>query len=542
MANRFLKVLKTDALVLDRYSPERVRDLVLLGFPAVRPLEQVSLDIHDNIFGSASAILELLFPPILAEFIKQPNRHDSEAFQYTKKVAVGCFHCCPALRTAIAKEVPDLYDGPAVPGKSTLWNAAAEEGNMELLDALLSVPEYYSKVAPQTISVLAARNIISQASCAVSVAACAAHVRNQTVTHAMTLADTFYGRFKKDLAQGPKFRGPDDPYNLWCFMAITPLSHEFPIGPVLKWYSGWEQSRVKFVLKESSKLLTGSLALGHEISAAVKLLIVPPLNIHGARGNWDGFLTTAISFQKLIAGVNPARLAVRVYTADIACMIGFFKMGNMDKAKKVAALLDADIGPGVEFDYFDSVGIWTKLSSASSNMTSSSSSSSSNLKPASKPATAPMDKKQKKKASSASAGPISSSSTNAAASSSASSKPPLSVQYEPDTKPALKSKSSSSSVAVVPPSVAPPSPVAALASSLPTTGVNPIGYTQKTQARLVYVECPICFEHFPDCAIIPCGHTFCVDCIKQLAFCSICREPVTQWMRLHHYQGEADTE
>jgi hypothetical protein len=233
-------------------------------------------------------------------------------------------------------------------------------------------------------------------------------------------------------------------------------------------------------------------------------------------------------------------------------MIGFFKMGNVDKAKKLAVLLDADIGPGVEFDYFDSVGIWTKLAAVSSATTSSSSSS---AKPVAKQvaaapaASSASNKKKKNKAKSSvdSPAPISSSSSTVPAPSPMNANSDSSVQYEPDTKPAQK-KNVSSSLPASPPPLAPaaaaalPLPHVVGAGSLPTMGLDPIGYTQKTQARVVYAACPICFDHFPDCTIVPCGHTFCVDCIKKLKICSICREPAAHWMRLHLSQGEADTD
>ena len=53
-------------------------------------------------------------------------------------------------------------------------------------------------------------------------------------------------------------------------------------------------------------------------------------------------------------------------------------------------------------------------------------------------------------------------------------------------------------------------------------------------------ECPFCFEHSRDTALIPCGHVLCSMCVeascptskKQKRVCPVCRQPVTQTMRV----------
>ena len=43
------------------------------------------------------------------------------------------------------------------------------------------------------------------------------------------------------------------------------------------------------------------------------------------------------------------------------------------------------------------------------------------------------------------------------------------------------------------------------------------------------IPCPICHEHRPAVALIPCGHVFCRDCHSsgQLRECPMCRGPIT---------------
>jgi hypothetical protein len=112
------------------------------------------------------------------------------------------------------------------------------------------------------------------------------------------------------------------------------------------------------------------------------------------------------------------------------------------------------------------------------------------------------------------------------------------IQYEPHTKPAktavATSSSTTSAAVTVPPvsSSAPPiaKPVSPAAAAPVTSG----------PAKLVYAECPICYDQFPDCGIIPCGHTFCLTCSKSLSLCSICRQPIQGWLRFYLSQGVHD--
>jgi hypothetical protein len=106
------------------------------------------------------------------------------------------------------------------------------------------------------------------------------------------------------------------------------------------------------------------------------------------------------------------------------------------------------------------------------------------------------------------------------------------IQYEPDTKPAyaLSAAQSSSSSPQRPES----STIVAKAPS--------DNSLQSGAAGLVYAACPICYDRFPDCVLIPCGHTFCLACSKSLSLCSICRQPIEKWYRFFLSQGEPDVD
>jgi hypothetical protein len=46
---------------------------------------------------------------------------------------------------------------------------------------------------------------------------------------------------------------------------------------------------------------------------------------------------------------------------------------------------------------------------------------------------------------------------------------------------------------------------------------NTTGEELKEQVEEI-IKCPICLENFCDPRILPCSHTFCLECIKNLAF------------------------
>lgn len=45
-------------------------------------------------------------------------------------------------------------------------------------------------------------------------------------------------------------------------------------------------------------------------------------------------------------------------------------------------------------------------------------------------------------------------------------------------------------------------------------------------------RCAICRERSVGCALVPCGHTFCLDCSKFFRSCPNCRSPITQVMKI----------
>jgi hypothetical protein len=255
-----------------------------------------------------------------------------------------------------------------------------------------------------------------------------------------------------------------------------------------------------------------------------------------AHNNWDGFLGSAVFLQKQKYASPEIESCL-----EVAIVIAFLKIGSLDKARKAAAKL---FGPGRYFAFLDAEKIWSLLMKdvpvAQNAVVAPSSSSSSSKAP----------KKKKKGKSKTTAGsqaapqpanlPASSSSSSTSLlasthpSTAAQNLKEPEVQYEPHTKPsqvpvAVPTSSNapepSSSVAAAPPSV----PKAQYDSSV-----------DSAPAGLVYAACPICYDRFPDCTIIPCGHTFCLRCSKNLKLCSICRQPIEKWHRFFLSQGEPD--
>jgi hypothetical protein len=47
--------------------------------------------------------------------------------------------------------------------------------------------------------------------------------------------------------------------------------------------------------------------------------------------------------------------------------------------------------------------------------------------------------------------------------------------------------------------------------------------------------CSVCMDQPPDCVMVPCGHIYaCEKCGKKLKECALCREPVTQVLRIYY--------
>ncbi|CAK9006442.1 unnamed protein product [Durusdinium trenchii] len=51
-------------------------------------------------------------------------------------------------------------------------------------------------------------------------------------------------------------------------------------------------------------------------------------------------------------------------------------------------------------------------------------------------------------------------------------------------------------------------------------------HLQPTLPKGSCVTCPICQDHRPAVALVPCGHVVCRDCRCQIRQCPFCREPV----------------
>jgi hypothetical protein len=187
-------------------------------------------------------------------------------------------------------------------------------------------------------------------------------------------------------------------------------------------------------------------------------------------------------------------------------MVAFNKLGNLAKAKHYAGLVDSDIGPGLNFSYFDSMEMWSQLRCATAADQS-----------VTVAASAPGCKKNKKNRSK----------------SKTASAPNVLVEME--------AAENSSSPSLVPddfPSEA--RETGSLSSS--STGLDSKeASVEKSEApkplQSSAMFCPICFHNSHEvCAVVPCGHTFCSPCAQKLSSCSICRGAVQMCLRLYIYQ------
>jgi hypothetical protein len=545
----------------NNFDPERVLGLVMCGVPAGQSLESVAQALQQVVSPIYANLLWLIAPSFLKRVVES-GLHQLEVFEsnWAKFIVLCCLSgkdVVQALCNQAPEELAAVTSGPP----TNIWHYLVNTGKFELLEPMvLNKTVYRSLTGWVPMSAQIATLLVQTASVRVALLIVRAQIMEQTANSYLDQVDTLFKRFKKEITAilvDPEY--PDKIF-LWLFMSGVDLNNDFVKEDILlQWYAGWDQSRVKWLLKEGAPLISvciDSLSdrrhIVDEVLLRVRCISVAQLNILAAKENWDGFLTTAVSYHKLFSGINEYDMPIMA--TNVASMIGFFRLGNVEKARKIALQLDSEVGPGREFHYLDAVNIWNKIT-ASAN---SSATQSSSVKPVAKAAGA---KKKKNKKKAVAAQPETSS---------ASTDIDLSVQYEPDTKPykasSHQSSSASSSVASPLPSMdgskdvpyAQPASssafeqpesghsasssaaVLSVSSSLPTTGINPIGYNQASQSRVVYAACPICLESFPDCVVIPCGHTFCVHCIKKLTFCSICREPVSQWMRMYISQGEAD--
>jgi hypothetical protein len=307
---------------------------------------------------------------------------------------------------------------------------------------------------------------------------------------------------------------------VWRFMM---RARDFwSIEETFRTFSTWEPHRVQMLQRASAETLE-MLRDSMDVN-----IITAYLSLMAAHNNWDGFLGSAVYLQKQHYHGKELQECL-----DVALMIAFYKMGSIDKAKKASAKFDAEFGPGSYFSFLGSQKIWdelTKQSQATRPPAAASPTSS---------AAAPKKKKKKGKsrmeeASSATAAvstqsSTSSPSTQSAPTAAAAPEEP-DIQYEPDTKPAKISAaplpSSRSSEASKPLPSDPPAKTGAALTSGP--------------AGLVYAACPICYDCLPDCGVMPCGHMFCLRCVKNLSACAICREPIQKWHRFFFSHGEPD--
>jgi hypothetical protein len=522
-------------------------------------------------------LIKLIAPKFLIEVV---NRHLhglplSEYPQWAKFIT-KCYLMSKDIVEALCTTAPDSFASVAEPLR--VWSTLITSLRFELLEPMVANSIVLKSFEYLDIDSNVAMELAHKAPLRVAMLIACVTIVNKSSDFYHNLVDIMFKRLRKDIKE---FLMDDrdslipEQLRLWQLMAgvdpFSTLANEYDLAP---WYVSWDQSRVKWLLKEGAPLISRCIRLiskpaaplppntVYNASCSVHAIYLAQLNILAAKENWDGFLTTSVSYHKLLSSLKDLKDFKRWETAThVACMVGFFRLGNMEKARKVALQLDSEVGPGRHFDYLDSVHVWNKLTSA----THGSAAQSSSVKPAAKAGGA---KKKKNKKKAVAAQPETAPAAFAVASSSVPAESTgidLSVQYEPDSKPAKLSSdqaapSASSHIGATTSteilasvsraidaadqssssSASDQNQSSLLPASWSTSSADHTAYKQTSQSRVIYAACPICLECFPDCVIVPCGHTFCASCIKQLTFCSICRERVGQWIRMYISQGESD--
>jgi len=86
-----------------------------------------------------------------------------------------------------------------------------------------------------------------------------------------------------------------------------------------------------------------------------------------------------------------------------------------------------------------------------------------------------------------------------------------------------------------PPSDAPSTAAVSAAAQANTTLHEESGPPDVTEAGGDLTLCSVCMDRAPDAVMVPCGHIYaCEQCGKQLKECALCREPVSQVLRVYY--------
>jgi hypothetical protein len=298
-----------------------------------------------------------------------------------------------------------------------------------------------------------------------------------------------------------------------------------PVGAATyEGYSRWDAQIVKMLLRASSEVLN---LLRESMNENI---ITAYLSLMAAHNNWDGFLGSAVYLQKQQYPVKDIQDCL-----NIAIMIAYHKIGSLDKAMKAAAKFDPRFSQWY-FSFLDSRTIWKGLDQISK--TERTAAVTASLVKSSAPKKKKKGKSKKVRAptppdASHISQSSSTSSTSVESVPKAADNVPTStedqVEYEPDSKP------EKAPVGLQPAAVS--SSASSCSESLLDTPPDDDD-VDPGPGRMVFLECPVCMDRFPDHMIRPCGHTFCLRCIRSMSACAICRQLIKKWYKFFHSQSE----
>jgi hypothetical protein len=565
-------ILSRDPTVLPRLDPGRAAAVLLYRFPISPTLGNLSAALIP-ILSLRQDIVLLCLKPMLQHFTSGVDGKLTEFLQLLQ----ACLHF-EKLATHISDNFPDFaafdFDrgsedpiGTVNFRETSVWNRALVLGSVKFLESLkrnFSRPSSLRfiprRVCMDTIALVPANASVSLLETLFYSTECFRYRVKGPNDNLIHLESLILDTRTKDVTAILSNATIFDYTKIILTLMRTPSSksvttiEDYPT--VLRFYEILPPAQVKYLLKSSAEAF-GKLAHTlptlepsnrEEGMELFRGIIRGHLDLLGARNNWDGLLSTAISVQKLISNVKITGFSTDFLS--VATMVACFNLGNMDKAKKAAQSLDPELGPLHHFEYFRSADIWKRLKvSGAASSTSSSSTST-------KPAVSQAQEGGKKKGKGISSTPNEGKTSNMGSTQtkSADGEPAQKQQQAPpqkrtDRRPAtgkkvavvseskiddsdLKEKQKSSTTStVVPATPVAPSPAPSPASGVPKS---------RPPASVVFAACPICYDFFPDHVLFPCGHTYCSTCVTKLSVCSFCRIPVTNYIKMFLSQGEQD--
>eukprot|EP01122_Echinamoeba_exundans_P007714 TRINITY_DN2431_c0_g2_i1.p1 TRINITY_DN2431_c0_g2~~TRINITY_DN2431_c0_g2_i1.p1 ORF type:complete len:958 (+),score=112.74 TRINITY_DN2431_c0_g2_i1:312-3185(+) len=299
------------AALLEEIDASRVRDLVLCGFPDGWERDEAYLSkIVDIVVPPLEKFLRLILPPIWGEFARlfsdTIGKQWAEMFQKCYDIGDGrllidLFAVSPKVFVAVAKSL-------------RMWENLARLRRYEVMSIIISDSAMLRHLTAGGVFVVnrdtAIQIALSPGAPLKLVVLALANVAFDAITTSTDIMNVLYKRFKNEMTSASSASLPDK-VALWLFTAggILRISDNTQYVTFLRIYDTWSQPRIKFMLKQGSHLLSAafnmSIAIEDQDSQGrmqlLRKMTLFQLNMLAVKQNWDGFLTTAVSYQTLFS-------------------------------------------------------------------------------------------------------------------------------------------------------------------------------------------------------------------------------------------------